>query len=168
MTDKKRIVDKGEHRFSISIPINEDPTPIKCPQCSQKAFVVLADEKPELGYAVKAVCPNCGFSSQKVTTERKFFWQEDEPSDGFFDYQLWMRVDCCGESLWAFNLRHLEFLEEFVQAELRERPKDGLGHANGSLSSRLPKWIQSGKHRDKLLRCLEKLRALGGYERDFK
>ena len=111
------------------------------------ARVIFAEQQPEIGYTVKAVCSNCGFSNEKTDTERAFYWQEDEPSDGYFDYRLWLKISCSGNSLWAFNIRHIELLENFVTAELRENPKDDLGYANSSIASRLPKWIKSSKNR---------------------
>ena len=161
VTDKKRHVDHREHRYSISEPKNDDPTLVVCPKCEKMAKVFLSDTQPKIEFSVKVVCSNCGFVKQKTTNEREFYWYEDDPSDSFFGYKLWMKTSCCGNSLWAFNHRHLEFIESFVQAELRENPKDNLGYFNSSLVSRLPKWIKSGKNRKRILEGLAKLRALG-------
>jgi hypothetical protein len=157
---KKRYIDQREHRYTISVPTVNDPTLIVCPKCTKKARVVLSDAQPDLGHTVKAVCANCGFANEKTITERAFYWHEEEPSDSYFDYRLWLNISCCGHSLWAFNLRHLNLLEEFVSAELRENPKDNLGYANSSITSRLPKWIKSSKNRKQVLTCIQKLKQL--------
>jgi hypothetical protein len=70
---------------------------------------------------------------------------------------LWLRVPCCGEVLWAFNEQHISFLERFIGSELRERAKEDR-HSNHSMSSRLPQWMQTAKHRDEILRGLWRLR----------
>ncbi len=158
--EKKRHVDQREHRYTISEPTINDPTLIVCPKCSKKANVILTDAQPDFAKTVKAVCTNCGFFNEKTVKERAFYWNEDEPSDSYFDYRLWLKISCCGHSLWAFNLRHLGLLEEFVSAELRENPKDSFGYANSSISSRLPKWIKSSKNRKQILICIQKLKQL--------
>jgi hypothetical protein len=62
---------------------------------------------------------------------------------------------CGGQTLWAYNLGHLDFIEAFVTAELRERqPDDRYGWSNRSLFSRLPKWMQSAKNREQILKAI--------------
>lgn len=82
----------------------------------------------------------------------------NRPIDPFFHEPLWLRADCCGgNTLWAFHERHLDLLERFVAAKLRER---GLGNRPGmTLVARLPAWITTAKHRDEILRTIAKLRA---------
>ncbi len=123
-----------------------------------KVFVNKTDQRVES--EAKAVCTHCGFSKKTITAERIFYWNADEPSDGYFDYSLWLKMPSCGHSLWAFNKRHLDFLERFVKAEMRENPNDGNGYANSSLASRLPTWIKAGKNRGRLLESITKLNAL--------
>jgi hypothetical protein len=62
--------------------------------------------------------------------------------------------------LWARNLEHLAFLEEFVDAKLRERPSRAHGYRNKLLVSRLPLWIKSASNRDAVMAALAKLRSL--------
>jgi len=64
-----------------------------------------------------------------------------------------LQTPCAGHTLWAFNARHLAYLKQFLQAELRERR----GTANASVISRLPTWIKEAKHRDAALRAVERL-----------
>jgi hypothetical protein len=58
--------------------------------------------------------------------------------------------------LWAYNAEHLNVLEEYVSAHLRER-----GHSvtHMTMLERLPKWIKDAKHRDEVLRAIGRLRA---------
>lgn len=55
-----------------------------------------------------------------------------------FGLPLWLQTDCRGETLWAFNRRHLAFLRDYLGATLRER---GSTHT-ASAASRLPGWLK--------------------------
>jgi hypothetical protein len=77
--------------------------------------------------------------------------QGQEPRTGL---PLWLRTEFRGRLLWAVNEPHLDFMERFVAAGVREqRP------GNATLASRLPDWIKSAKHRPALLRALARMRA---------
>ncbi len=74
--------------------------------------------------------------------------------DWYFQEPLWLQTECCGETLWAYNEKHLEFIENYVAAKLRAR----IPNQNRSLASRLPKWIKSAKNRDEILKAIGKLK----------
>ena len=59
--------------------------------------------------------------------------------------------------LFAFNARHLDWIEAFVAAGLRERRR-GDGMANRSIASRLPASVKAGKNREAVLRAIGRLR----------
>jgi len=163
MVEKLRHSDKREHRSTVFEPTMDDPTLVVCPKCNKLGKVFPASQQPSLGYSMKFICTNCSFSNEKTTTERCFYWNDEDPSDSYFQYPLWLKRSCCGHSLWVFNKRHLEFLEGYVGAELRERKKNESGWANSSLASRLPKWIKIAKNRIKIMAGLKKVRELGGF-----
>lgn len=56
--------------------------------------------------------------------------------------------------MWANNEEHLDYLESYVGAPLRERPDGPSG-----LSWYLPAWMKAAKHRNEVLRSLARLRA---------
>jgi len=159
MKTKIRFEDTREHRFSIGTPTTEDPTLVVCPKCNEMAKILLSQSQPELGYAVKVICNTCGYTKEKETTHRSFDWYGEDPTDSFFGFSLWLKTSCCGHSLWAFNIRHLDLLQNYVSAELRERKQDENGCKNSSIASRLPAWIKSSKNRKKLSTALIKLRG---------
>ncbi|MEH2422760.1 MAG: hypothetical protein V7K48_18135 [Nostoc sp.] len=79
--------------------------------------------------------------------------------DHFFGLPLWLQTSCCGQVLWAYNEAHLNFLEGYVQSRLRERlPDETLGWHNGSLASRLPRWIKLTQHQEKVLQKIQQLK----------
>jgi hypothetical protein len=79
------------------------------------------------------------------------------PADPYFGTPLWLATDCRGHVLWAYNAEHLDLLEAYVSARLRER-----GSIPGSMSlvERLPAWIKDGRHRSEVLSGLRRLRAM--------
>lgn len=107
---------------------------VRCPRCERRARVS--------GTERRLVCAGCGLA-------RRY---DREP--------LWLSVECCGEWLVAYNVRHLEWLEGFIGAKLRERPADAVdaGYSNRSMASRLPQWMRSAKNRDEVLKGLKTLR----------
>lgn len=72
--------------------------------------------------------------------------------DARFGLPLWLVTGCCGgEVLWARNEVHLDYLEAYVAASLRDR--------SGGLSMKLPTWMKRASNRDEVLRAISRLRA---------
>lgn len=133
---------------------------VVCPRCARCALV--RDRGPAAGERRVALsCAACGHSD---------VWAQEGPAaavtsgnparfekgiigvgaavDWYFHLPLWLQMPCCGETLWAWNRAHLEFMQRFVGASLRERQQDPEhGWSNRSLASRLPKWISKAKNR---------------------
>lgn len=59
--------------------------------------------------------------------------------------------------LYAYNAAHLDWIEAFVAAPLRER-RIPVGRANRSIASRLPVWVKAAKNREDVLRALARMR----------
>ena len=58
-------------------------------------------------------------------------------------------------TLWVYNLEHLDALEQWLGAELRERPaKRAL-----TMMARLPRWMKAASARPKVLKALAEMRA---------
>ena len=62
--------------------------------------------------------------------------------------------------MWAYNVRHLDLLEAYVAAKLRERGEPVPG-APMSLVERLPAWLKAAKNRAEVLRTIS-LRVSSG------
>ncbi len=142
---------------------------VECPSCFERAMVINRNEEgaPQVTFS----CGHCGHSraweSKKVLSYSIRSQQPEAgllciggPFDWYFHLPLWLRVSCCGETLWAYNAEHLNYLEEYVGAKLRERMKDQrFGWSNRSLPSRLPVWMKSAKNREEILKCIAKLKS---------
>lgn len=79
--------------------------------------------------------------------------------DPHFRLPLWLTVSCCGgHTLWVWNVEHLDVLEGYIGARLRERgPVEG--HGRASMLEKLPTWMKLAKNRDELLKAIDRLRA---------
>ncbi|MBD0300766.1 MAG: hypothetical protein ICV85_00905 [Tolypothrix sp. T3-bin4] len=147
-----RFNDNGDTIYSFM-----DEFLVVCPECSACARVVpISPEKVSSLFAPRRVaCRKCGFTKD---------WEGSSLASGtavdsYFQLPLWLQARCCTEVLWAYNLRHLCFIEAFVSALIRERSQDETqGWRNQSLASRLPKWLQSAKNRKQILKTIEKLK----------
>jgi hypothetical protein len=142
-----RFKDAGESIYSFG-----DEFLVQCPRCHRCARVtVVPGQKSGLFAPRRLVCACCG--STKDWHERTVCIG-DGPTDWYFRLPLWLQTSCCGQTFWAYNGEHLDFLQRYVQADLRER----LPNKNSSLASRLPAWMKDAKHRDEVLRGIEALR----------
>jgi hypothetical protein len=129
-----------------------DPVHVACPRCSRRATVRGGRDQGSGHWTARLVCAHC------VLARNWSGGQPVEPRDGRdprFDVPLWLRTECCGgHLLWATNGAHLQYLELYVGARLRERPPPPSG-----LAWRLPAWLEAAGHRDDVLRALGRLRA---------
>lgn len=150
-----RFEDQGQHTSDFM-----DETLVVCPRCSGRAISRPPDSKDGRGWfrSRRLICTQCSYKKEWSSREIRRNWR------GLDDYDrlsLWLQTSCCGETLWAYNERHLALLEEFVAATLRERHRDpATGWSNSSMASRLPQWMQSAKNRPAVLKGLARLRTL--------
>ncbi|WP_285608653.1 TFIIB-type zinc ribbon-containing protein [Actinokineospora globicatena] len=132
---------------------------VRCPACGECAVVVAHPGAPErrtghgrLVARRRLSCRACGLSRDDSPSERVF----GGPVDPCFRLPLWLQADCCGEILWAYNSEHLDVLESYVAARLRER---GVVPGSMSMVERLPAWLKSAKNRSEVLRAVQRLRS---------
>lgn len=110
-----------------------------CPKCFKP--VDLLD--------LKVTCIQCGFNKEfKPLNSRHTL------SILTVELEDFLKIPCCGHTLWAMNLEHLDFLEKYVESDLRER----IPNINKSVASRLPQWIKSKNNRNEILKGISKLR----------
>jgi len=82
-----------------------------------------------------------------------------------FDYPLYFLDYLDGKQIWALNREHLQYLIDYIEAELRERGVVTNPHTGEKFtvmrgeSYRLPKFMKLAKNRDKVLKILRRLQA---------
>ncbi|HEX8002521.1 MAG TPA: hypothetical protein VF519_07485 [Mycobacteriales bacterium] len=131
-----RFRDTGETLYGLSGEVL-----VVCPACGGCARVV----------AARGVCPACAWTA---TPSRKGF-AYGTPHDPYLDLPLWLVTGVGGETLWAYNAEHLDLIEAFVSATLRERVAD---RTHYTLVERLPAWLKAAGNRDAVLAGVARLR----------
>jgi hypothetical protein len=123
---------------------------VKCPRCGAKAEINKKDKENFDLYSTEILfCDSCGFLK-----EGKMLFNSEE-------LELWLQVQCCGNILWALNEGHLDYIENYIGAKLRERERDPeLGWHNQNMASRLPGWMKDSKNRNEVLKGIHKLRKM--------
>jgi hypothetical protein len=127
--ENSRFRDAGETIYEFV-----DNVLVECPRCKRCTKMTWVSNK----LTPKFVCEKCGLVGGLECD----------------DVSLWLKTNCCGNTLWAYNKEHLDFLESYVSASIREQ----VPNINKSLASRLPTWIKSAKNRETVLKCINKLR----------
>jgi Zn ribbon nucleic-acid-binding protein len=131
---------------------------VHCPSCDDKAVVHWHEDGLRLG------CPECGHSQTQNWPQRHFEWRQgpswrpnaDQPPCGA---ALWLETECCGGNrLWALNESHLDYLADYVAETQREREFPS-PPGDRQLAYKLPKWMKLAKHRDEILRAIDRLRT---------
>ncbi|MFT3796632.1 hypothetical protein [Flavobacterium sp.] len=136
---------------------------VVCPHCGQQALVK-CDQKTFAHIdedAIRLICTACGHSKRLSEIPQQHQWVSrvlvmGGAIDPYFHQRLWLIQPVGGNVLWAYNPAHLDFLEQHVQAQLRERNTEHM--RNKSLGSRLPKWMTSAKNRESVLKAIGQLR----------
>ena len=132
---------------------------VQCPRCASCSHLHrLNRDNRLLGY--RLLCSKCVYETDWLLIRDGWLPMPSKgPKLDGFELELWLQVPCCGEILWAYNLEHVNFLEKFISAEIRGRRQNPqYGWSNGSLQSKLPKWMLTGGKRDTVRKGLAALR----------
>ncbi|WP_156169916.1 hypothetical protein [Aurantiacibacter luteus] len=96
------------------------------------------------------ICPHCDHKADypAVRASSPQSRPPYEPLRRFLETQV------AGETLWVNNLAHLDAIEQWIGAAVRERgDRPGL-----TMMARLPRWMKASTNREKVLRGLANLR----------
>lgn len=158
--------ERSKHTYRTSLYAFVKDILVVCPHCERKA-VVKTGNFQEMKWAtdeVKVVCTFCGFNKkieniphrEDNKQKRGLIMLFGAPVDPFFRFPLWLQADFSGETLWAYNMEHLAFLEQHVGAKLRER--NGFKYNVRSIGARLPRWMTSASNREAILKAIAQLK----------
>ncbi|CAN5307009.1 hypothetical protein BH09ACT6_BH09ACT6_22340 [soil metagenome] len=121
-----------------------------CPRCSNRAVVARR----------RVTCDSCGFADAAPVKVRadgvieSLRWPDCQTGlcvDQVFGLTFWLQTRCLGETLWAANQEHLDYLHDYLDSQFR--PTEGLG-------TLLPKWTITRKHRPQVLRGIGRLQEM--------
>jgi hypothetical protein len=126
---------------------------VVCPRCKSCAQITLVEPGSRDWFAPRRlVCSHCAYTREWAEKEIHRGWYDRRVVDDFFGEPLWLQEPCDGNVLWVYNLRHLNLIEGYVRAKLREHPAR-------TLFNRLPRWVDAAKNRAVVLKALQRLRA---------
>lgn len=123
---------------------------VVCPSCAKKAMTTVNFETK----TARLFCLHCGYNKESITTlipkgtvKMAASW--------YFEVELWLKAPFKNEVFWAYNDKHLEYLERYISATLREH-KD---RTHFTLLEKLPKFYHEAKNREGLLKIISKLKT---------
>jgi hypothetical protein len=148
-----------EHGWTVMWSFTNDVL-VRCPRCAEPARVLRPDGPAEGRWRVS--CLSCAYSKDTPGNHRSFDNGSHDPvRDPVFRLPLWLQTSCCrGNLLWAYNVEHLDVLEAFVRARIRQKRCAVCGHSHHQrMIHKLPRWLSAAKHRDEVLTALGRLRA---------
>jgi len=125
---------------------------VVCPACAKKAIAKVNYEEKQ----ARLYCESCGYNKQSSTETRVFGvrgnWEMAAHS--YFGAELWLQYPFKNDVFFAYNGEHLDYLEAYIGATLREH-KD---RTHFTLLEKLPKFYHEAKNRKALLSLIEKLK----------
>lgn len=122
---------------------------IICPSCAKKAITIVDFETCE----AKLYCTHCCYI-KKTTTKFRKDGSIVVAAHRYFQAELWLQWSFKNDVFWAYNDKHLEYLERYISATLREH-KDRTGF---TILEKLPKFYHEAKNREALLKIISKLK----------
>ena len=122
---------------------------VVCPSCSKKAIATV-NFKSKIA---RLLCIHCGFNKEIATSLSKETSLETAANQ-YFQVELWLKTAFKNDVFWAYNDKHLDYLERYISASLRDH-KD---RTNFTLIEKLPKFYHEAKNREGLLKIIEKLK----------
>lgn len=125
---------------------------VVCPSCRRQAVasVNYANKKSRLQ------CLSCSYNKEK-TTEARLFGIKGHikvAAHVYFSAELWLVQTFKGDVVWAYNYAHLDYLESYISAKLREHK----ARSHFTLLEKLPKFYHDAKNRTALLKLINKMR----------
>lgn len=123
---------------------------VVCPGCAKKAIASVNYETK----AARLFCLHCGYNKESTTALVKNGTVETA-ANSYFEAALWLTLPYKNDLFWAYNYDHLEYLEKYIGASLREH-KD---RSHFTLLEKLPRFYHEAKNRDGLLKIIAKLKC---------
>ncbi|MCL2377849.1 MAG: hypothetical protein FWC77_01850 [Defluviitaleaceae bacterium] len=138
----------------------------ECINC-QRYFRVELDESKRGFNLLNTKCPHCDTVNTAKVHEAKgngsnnyiTYTYHDANEPVFNGYHLYFYASYKGSPVWAYNRQHLQYLIDFIEADVRDKPRGFLYIAKG-LSIRLPKFMHLAKNRDGILKVLRRMQDM--------
>ncbi|WP_300484931.1 hypothetical protein [Flavobacterium sp.] len=114
----------------------------------------LLNEKPQ---KIKVKCTSCNQIKEFVPRIEEvhmcFKTDENNVREWRFNTELWYQKTVRGNVFWAYNEAHIDYLEGYIAAGLRER--NSQYNVGKTMVASLPKFVKDARNRDKLLKVIK-------------
>lgn len=125
----------------------------RCGLCGDR-WQTDADRLPNgLRQDQRTSCPQGHIAPAHVTWSEADVYHRTPPRDPALGLELALAEETRLGWVWAFNLEHLGELRAFVAARMRITRPD----SNRQWANRLPAWMTAAKHRDEVLRAIDRI-----------
>ncbi|MBK9982654.1 MAG: hypothetical protein IPP15_09540 [Saprospiraceae bacterium] len=128
---------------------------VKCRECHQP--ISRSAEVSGEWAKLKVKCEECRDECEYEAQISRHYIHHGLMCDSVFGLPLWLQKEFRSDLFWAFNYEHLNLLEQYVRAKLRERGIENKGSKNSLMFSRLPTFITSAKNRGEILKLIEEM-----------
>ena len=155
---KKEIIPCGDYAFEVTA------------QCtsSGKYFRLSMPQNKIHGSKIRVKCPYC----QEFVIGNVFDHRDQQhivlsdirhAEDPFFHYPLYFQASFRGKTIWALNREHLQYMIDFLSADIRTVQPDyyKIYKTMRSQSDILQAFMKSAKNRDEIVKILMKLQMKG-------
>lgn len=149
---KIRFKDNGERLINFG-----EEFLVVCPNCKNCANVIPKYKEVKFNKNVysqidsaKLTCLSCGYSKIKEKVDTVYLGDYDF----YFKLPLWLEERCKKDKIWAYNYNHLNFLENYINSDIKEQDNT----YNKSYISRLPAWIKKGSNKEDILKVIKILK----------
>jgi Zn ribbon nucleic-acid-binding protein len=122
---------------------------VVCPSCRKKAISIVNFE----AQTARLFCVHCGYNKEIPTAIDKNATLETA-ANHYFQAALWLKAPFKNDVFWAYNDQHLEYLEKYINATIREHKDRG----HFTLIEKLPKFYHEAKNRKTLMNLIKKLK----------
>jgi uncharacterized Zn finger protein len=130
----------------------------QCAECGRYFRTDIDDTKNRHFAKLHVACPHCGaLATGDVHTTENRSWTYGEIKDGkepYFGCSLYYRNNFRGKLIWAVNREHLQYLINYLEADLRQESPG----AKMTQSDHLPAFMKSAKNRSGVVKALRKMR----------
>ena len=121
---------------------------VVCPSCKKRAIAKVDFER----CIARLFCVQCGYNKETKTAITNGTVYMD--AHYYFDAELWLKYSFKNDFFWALNDKHLEYLERYISATIREHKE----RTHFTLLEKLPKFYHEAKNREVLLKIISKLK----------
>lgn len=128
----------------------------KCHQCLAFLDLDSVEGYKSIPTYINVTCHSCYTINQVKENWEPYIakYQESGITDPAFGLPLWFQGSVKGNIIWAYNLRHLTEIKNYVQATLRERTTDRF---KMTMVEKLPDFIKLAKNREEVLKAIERM-----------